>query len=107
MSGAQVSQPDKDAGAQTIEEIDSLWLTAGLNCDGDTRVMTGAPSPASQGGGRYSARSHRSLNRGMIIALLHLECTVFSLRESLLSRRIPGRTPIRPRRLEYVSSCST
>ncbi len=25
----------------TIEEIDILWMTAGLGCDGDTIAMTG------------------------------------------------------------------
>jgi hydrogenase small subunit len=31
---------------QGIEEIDILWITAGLGCDGDTIAMTGASQPA-------------------------------------------------------------
>src|SRR6516162_121621 len=46
MSDAQVSRPEKDAGAHTIDEIDILWLTAGLGCDGDTIAMTGATQPS-------------------------------------------------------------
>ena len=30
----------------TIEEIDILWMTAGLGCDGDTIAMTGATQPS-------------------------------------------------------------
>ena len=29
-----------------IEEIDILWLTAALGCDGDTIAMTGATQPS-------------------------------------------------------------
>ena len=29
-----------------IEEIDILWLTAGLSCDGDTIAMTAATQPS-------------------------------------------------------------
>jgi hypothetical protein len=29
-----------------IEEIDILWMTAGLSCDGDTIAMTGATQPS-------------------------------------------------------------
>ncbi len=32
--------------ASKIEEIDVLWLTAGLGCDGDTIAMTGATQPS-------------------------------------------------------------
>lgn len=32
--------------ATPIEEIDVLWLTAGLGCDGDTIVVTGATQPS-------------------------------------------------------------
>jgi hypothetical protein len=42
MSDAQISRPDKVAAAGPTEEIDVLWLTAGLGCDGDTIAMTGA-----------------------------------------------------------------
>ena len=30
----------------TIDEIDILWMTAGLGCDGDTIAMTGATQPS-------------------------------------------------------------
>ena len=46
MSDAQVSRPEKDIGAKAIDEIDILWLTAGLGCDGDTIAMTGATQPS-------------------------------------------------------------
>ncbi len=29
-----------------IQEIDVLWITAGLGCDGDTIAMTGATQPS-------------------------------------------------------------
>jgi len=32
--------------ATPIQEIDILWLTAGLGCDGDTIAMTGATQPS-------------------------------------------------------------
>jgi len=32
--------------AAPIQEIDILWLTAGLGCDGDTIAMTGATQPS-------------------------------------------------------------
>src|SRR5436309_1156246 len=32
--------------APAIAEIDVLWITAGLSCDGDTIAMTGATQPA-------------------------------------------------------------
>src|SRR6202161_39129 len=32
--------------AQPIQEIDILWLTAGLSCDGDTIAMTAATQPS-------------------------------------------------------------
>jgi hydrogenase small subunit len=34
-----------DAGG-TIKEIDELWITAGLGCDGDTIAMTAATQPS-------------------------------------------------------------
>ena len=34
-------------GSQSpIPELDVLWITAGLGCDGDTIAMTAPPSPA-------------------------------------------------------------
>src|SRR5215475_6495238 len=46
MSDAQVNRPEIHAGAEAINEIDILWLTAGLGCDGDTIAMTGATQPS-------------------------------------------------------------
>lgn len=37
---------DRSSGAEPIEEISILWLTAGLSCDGDTIAMTGATQPS-------------------------------------------------------------
>jgi len=34
------------AAAQSISEIDVLWVTAGLGCDGDTIAMTAATQPS-------------------------------------------------------------
>ena len=30
----------------SLPELDILWLTAGLSCDGDTVAMTGASNPS-------------------------------------------------------------
>jgi hypothetical protein len=32
--------------ASAVEEIDILWITAGLGCDGDTIAMTAATQPS-------------------------------------------------------------
>ena len=37
-------QPRRDA--PPIAEIDVLWITAGLGCDGDTIAMTAATQPS-------------------------------------------------------------
>lgn len=37
---------DDSAGRVTLREIDTLWLTAGLSCDGETIAMTGATQPS-------------------------------------------------------------
>ena len=34
------------AGREPIREIDVLWITAGLGCDGDTIAMTAATQPS-------------------------------------------------------------
>jgi hypothetical protein len=34
------------AGSAPIAEIDILWLTAGLGCDGDTIAVTAATQPS-------------------------------------------------------------
>ena len=49
MSGAQVSPPEQDAGARTIEEIDILWLTPGLNCVGRHPRDDRRPQPSVTG----------------------------------------------------------
>src|SRR5947209_7384830 len=41
-SMADASTPDRAA----IPEIDILWITAGLGCDGDTIAMTAATQPS-------------------------------------------------------------
>ena len=41
-SSSEVSQ----AGSAPIAEIDILWLTAGLGCDGDTIAVTAATQPS-------------------------------------------------------------
>ena len=38
-------QPDPTGNAK-LSEVDILWLTAGLGCDGDTIAMTGAMQPS-------------------------------------------------------------
>ena len=35
-----------DYKSTPIPEIDVLWITAGLGCDGDTIAMTGATQPS-------------------------------------------------------------
>jgi hypothetical protein len=41
------SVPDQPQNRPTpVEEIDVLWLTAGLGCDGDTIAVTGATQPS-------------------------------------------------------------
>ena len=36
----------KRIGASPIAEIEVLWITAGLGCDGDTIAMTAATQPS-------------------------------------------------------------
>jgi len=36
----------KTGNASIIAEIDVLWITAGLGCDGDTIAMTAATQPS-------------------------------------------------------------
>ena len=36
----------KEPNTANIEEVDILWMTAGLGCDGDTIAMTGATQPS-------------------------------------------------------------
>jgi Ni,Fe-hydrogenase I small subunit len=43
MKGQSVTIP---ANAEPIAEIDVLWITAGLGCDGDTIAMTAATQPS-------------------------------------------------------------
>ena len=35
-----------DEGREPIAEIDILWITAGLGCDGETIAMTAATQPS-------------------------------------------------------------
>ena len=37
---------DKKLGPSSIAEIEVLWITAGLGCDGDTIAMTAATQPS-------------------------------------------------------------
>ena len=39
-------QEDKNGSSKNIAEIDVLWVTAGLGCDGDTIAMTAATQPS-------------------------------------------------------------
>ncbi len=33
-------------GQETLKELEVLWITAGLGCDGETIAMTGATQPS-------------------------------------------------------------
>ena len=46
MGDAEVGRTGKIGNSATIEEIDILWMTAGLGCDGDNIAMTGATQPS-------------------------------------------------------------
>src|SRR5258708_37829463 len=46
MGDTAVGRSGRGASTSKIEEIDILWLTAGLGCDGDTIAMTGATQPS-------------------------------------------------------------
>ena len=37
---------NKSSGVTPIKEIDILWITAGLGCDGDTIAITAATQPS-------------------------------------------------------------
>lgn len=39
-------KPTSAAAAQPVTEVDVLWITAGLGCDGDTIAMTAATQPS-------------------------------------------------------------
>jgi hypothetical protein len=45
MVSAAVSSETWDNSSSPISEIDVLWITAGLGCDGDTIAMTAATQP--------------------------------------------------------------
>ncbi len=36
-----------NAQRQPVKEVDILWITAGLECDGDTIAMTAATQPSN------------------------------------------------------------
>jgi hydrogenase small subunit len=40
------TREDNTVASHPIQEIDILWITAGLGCDGDTIAMTGATQPS-------------------------------------------------------------
>ena len=42
----QPSRQEKTIGPPPIAEIEVLWITAGLGCDGDTIAMTAATQPS-------------------------------------------------------------
>ncbi len=46
MANAATSRAPEKKDSAPISEIDVLWLTAGLGCDGDTIAMTGATQPS-------------------------------------------------------------
>src|SRR6202022_442755 len=46
MMSAAVSSETWDSSTSAISEIDVLWITAGLGCDGDTIAMTAATQPS-------------------------------------------------------------
>ena len=46
MANAATSRAPETNNSGPIAEIDVLWLTAGLGCDGDTIAMTGATQPS-------------------------------------------------------------
>jgi hydrogenase small subunit len=46
MVSAAVSREAWDNSSSPISEIDVLWMTAGLGCDGDTIAMTAATRPS-------------------------------------------------------------
>src|ERR1043166_9893698 len=44
---ADTPNPQKiESASQSIKEIDILWITAGLGCDGDSVAMTAATNPS-------------------------------------------------------------
>ncbi len=46
MVDALINPNGKPRSHQTLKEIDVLWITAGLGCDGDTIAMTAATQPS-------------------------------------------------------------
>jgi hydrogenase small subunit len=46
MADGVLDQAGESEAPQPIREIDVLWLTAGLSCDGDTIAMTAATQPS-------------------------------------------------------------
>src|ERR1700722_3673272 len=43
---ADLPEEEKRIGVSPIEEIEVLWITAGLGCDGDTIAITAATQPS-------------------------------------------------------------
>jgi hydrogenase small subunit len=46
MMGPMVTQDIENRSIAPIKELDILWITAGLGCDGDTIAMTAARQPS-------------------------------------------------------------
>src|ERR1700730_16001551 len=46
MMGPMVTQDIENRSIAPIKELDVLWITAGLGCDGDTIAMTAATQPS-------------------------------------------------------------
>lgn len=44
------------APINAVTELDVLWITAGLGCDGDTIAMTAATQPSIEEGNRKTRR---------------------------------------------------
>jgi hypothetical protein len=46
MASTEQRMPFPTRNSQAITELDVLWITAGLGCDGDTIAMTAATQPS-------------------------------------------------------------
>ena len=46
MADTTITREGSAQAPQAISEIDILWITAGLGCDGDTIAMTAATQPS-------------------------------------------------------------
>jgi len=46
MRASALKEDDQRVESSHVEEIDILWLTAGLGCDGESIAMTAAAQPS-------------------------------------------------------------